>query len=204
MMVSTRCPERVLRVHLPARRRPAGADLPMPALPHEAADRPGGRRGLGLDRDHQAVASHRRRSRGGELQPAPAGGRGRGNLAGGGAALGVGVPPGSESGEWPIGDFDLLSEFEYSPAYEPGAGFDESGEMCAEPFSQSASRVSGSSSASRPRTASGSVSAPSDPGAIGSDEGGQVGRFRVLGVLGEGSTPSSTAPSTRSSIGRWP
>ena len=54
------------------------------------------------------------------------------------------------------------------------------------PFSQSASRVSGWSSASRPRTPSGSVSAPSDPGAIGSDEGGQVGRFRVLGVLGEG------------------
>ncbi len=126
------------------------------------------------------------RSRGGELQPAPAGGRGRGNLAGGGAALGVGVPPGLESGEWPIGDFDLLSESEYSPAYEPGAGFDESGEMCAEPFSQSASRVSGWSTASRPRTPSGSVSAPSDPGAIGSDEGGQVGRFRVLGVLGEG------------------
>ncbi len=101
-----------------------------------------------------------------------------------------GGPWGSESGETPIGRLGLEGESEYGP----GLGFDESGEVVVEPFSRSGSLVSAWSSASRASRSSrastgfgsGSASASSASGAVGSDEGQQFGRFRVLGVLGEG------------------
>ena len=117
--------------------------------------------------------------------------RARRNLAGVATIGRDGHPLGFESGEMAIGvayrEFDDERQ-RTAPGSDPGLGFDESGEMIAEPFSRSGSLVSAWSSPSRSRAsvASGSGSAPSAAAAIGSDEGGQFGRFRVLGVLGQG------------------
>jgi tRNA A-37 threonylcarbamoyl transferase component Bud32 len=123
-----------------------------------------------------------------DLRTSRAGTRGRRNPVGVATTGGDGSPSGIESGEMPIDslDCDLDGESEYGQASEPGLGFDESSEMLAEPFSRSGSRASAWSSPSRALAASGSASAPSATGAVGSDEGGQFGRFRVLGVLGQG------------------
>ncbi|MGP0068711.1 MAG: serine/threonine-protein kinase [Isosphaeraceae bacterium] len=126
----------------------------------------------------------------GDLRTNRADARARRNLAGVATIGRDGHPLGFESGEMAIGvayrEFD--DESAYGPGSDPGLGFDESGEMIAEPFSRSGSLVSAWSSPSRSRAsvASGSGSAPSAAAAIGSDEGGQFGRFRVLGVLGQG------------------
>ena len=124
----------------------------------------------------------------GNLRTSRVGARGRGKPVGVETTGGGGSPSGFESGELPIGRLycDIEGESEYGTGSDPGLGFDESSEMLAEPFSRSGSLVSAWSSPSRVPAASGSVSAPSGPGAIGSDEGGQFGRFRVLGVLGQG------------------
>jgi eukaryotic-like serine/threonine-protein kinase len=116
--------------------------------------------------------------------------------AGGGAGFGGwdGDLSGLESGEMRIGGLGLEGESEYGPGSDPGLGFDESGEVVIEPFSRSGSLVSAWSSASRASrgsrastvSRSDSASSASASGAIGSDEGQQFGRFRVLGVLGEG------------------
>ena len=123
------------------------------------------------------------RSRGGELRPAPAGGRGRGNLAAGESALGGGGPPGLESDEWPIGEFDLLSERVQS-GIRAGRGFDESGEVFIEPLSQPGAGPRLEQRVAAPDALR--VPLPRASGAIGSGEAGQLGRFRVLGVLGQG------------------
>jgi tRNA A-37 threonylcarbamoyl transferase component Bud32 len=126
----------------------------------------------------------------GDRRPARAGARGRGNVSGFEAGGRDGGRSGFESGELPVGSLyrDLEGESEYGQGSDPCLGFDESSEMLAEPFSLSGTQVSAWSSPSRAPSASGSASVPgaSTTGAIGSDEGGQVGRFRVLGVLGQG------------------
>ncbi len=95
---------------------------------------------------------------------------------GGGSGFGGGFDP-----EAPSSD-DLR------PGFGPDRGFElgESGELVAEPLSRAGSRASAWSAASTSRSASTAegVSAPSV--AVGSAEAGQLGRFRVLGLLGQG------------------
>ena len=124
----------------------------------------------------------------GDLRTSRAGARGRGNPVGVQTTGSDDSPSGFESGELPIGSLyrDLDGESEYGLEADPGLGFDESSEMLVEPFSRSGNPVSAWSSPSRVPAASGSASGPSASGAIGSAEGGQVGRFRVLGILGQG------------------
>jgi tRNA A-37 threonylcarbamoyl transferase component Bud32 len=124
----------------------------------------------------------------GDFRTSRGGARGRRNAVGVEASGRDGNPPGFESGEVPVGDLyrDVDGESEYGQGSDPCLGFDESSEMLVEPFSRSGSQVSAWSSPSRAPASSGSASAPSATGAIGSDEGGQFGRFRVLGVLGQG------------------
>jgi eukaryotic-like serine/threonine-protein kinase len=125
----------------------------------------------------------------GDLRTSHAGTWGRRNAVGVESSGRGGIPPGFESGEVPLGDLyrDVDGESEYGQGSDPCLGFDESSEMLVvEPFSRSGSQVSAWSSPSRAPASSGSASAPSATGAIGSDEGGQFGRFRVLGVMGQG------------------
>src|SRR5262249_886517 len=91
--------EPILRACLEARRRPAGADLPLFAMPDEAADGPGGRCRRRLDGGRPAVAPGpvplRRGERGGPARVRRAvlrggGGRGGGGGVGGGGGAGAG------------------------------------------------------------------------------------------------------------------
>lgn len=111
-----------------------------------------------------------------------AGGAGVAVADGGSSEFGGGLRPGGGS--------------VYGLGSDPGYGPDESGEILVEPMSQPGSRASAWSAASRSATApmpgasaasmakSVSVSAPSV--AVGSGEAGQLGRFRILGVVGQG------------------
>jgi len=105
-----------------------------------------------------------------------------------------------ESGEMLIGGLGLDGESEYGLESDRSApGFGKSSNVLVEPFSHSGSLVSAWSSASRPSSmtvmttasrprgaGSGPASGSSGAGKIGSDEGERFGRFRVLGVLGQG------------------
>ena len=111
------------------------------------------------------------------------------------------------------GDFDGIEDFGSGAALaggpglegrsggsgsDPSFGLDESGEVFVEPLSHPGSLVSAWSAASVSRAsasvslsgsrASASLSAPSVAvgGGVGSDEAEQLGRFRILGVLGQG------------------
>ena len=79
-----------------------------------------------------------------------------------------------------VGGFDPEGSSGYCAGSDPDFGLGESGEVYIEPMSQPGSRASSPSAAA--------VSAPSAAavGGVGSDEAGQLGRFRVLGVLGQG------------------
>jgi serine/threonine protein kinase len=111
-------------------------------------------------------------------------------------AAGVGIGAGSwggvaladgDSAEFG-GGFDFDGGSAYGIGSDPAFRPDESGEVFVGPLSQSGGPASASSAASMRAPASGStvvaVSAPSV--AVGSDEAGQLGRFRILGVLGQG------------------
>jgi serine/threonine protein kinase len=65
-----------------------------------------------------------------------------------------------------------------------GLGPDESGEVCIDPIAPAGSRASAWGVASRSSSGVASASAPSV--AVGSGEAGTLGRFRILGELGQG------------------
>ena len=112
---------------------------------------------------------------------------------GGGPGLALALAD-DESAEFPGSGFggglDADGKSVYGLGSDPGCGPDESGEVFVEPLSQPGSRASAWSVASRSVAAlatassAASVSAPSV--AVGSGEAGALGRFRVLGVLGQG------------------
>jgi tRNA A-37 threonylcarbamoyl transferase component Bud32 len=95
---------------------------------------------------------------------------------GGGSGFGGGFDPDARGSD----DLGLGSD----PCFELG----ESGEVVVAPLSQAGSRASAWSAASRsgaaPMSTAAGVSAPSV--ALGSAEAGQLGRFRLLGLLGQG------------------
>jgi tRNA A-37 threonylcarbamoyl transferase component Bud32 len=117
-----------------------------------------------------------------------AGSRGRANPAAigggagtwGGVALADGDPADSGSGGVLIGGFDLDGSSVYGAGSDPAFGLDESDEVFIGPLSRPGSRASASTVAA--------VSAPSVAvgGVVGSGEAGQLGRFRILGLLGRG------------------
>jgi eukaryotic-like serine/threonine-protein kinase len=124
------------------------------------------------------------------------------------AAVGAGIDGGSWGGsgldvalvDGDSAEYDSGAESEYGGGFnfdgsrssglgsDLAFGLDESGEVLIEPLSQPGSRASAWSAASRSAVASGSsaasVSAPSV--AVGSGEASQLGRFRILDVLGQG------------------
>ena len=200
--------ERVLRARLAARRRPAGADLPLPALPDEAADGAGGGGRLGMDGDHQADAPRRvaaaasgRRARGpvGRARSGRPRGRSKPVRSGSGPRLADGDSAdfdGDRRASTAARSWSAGSASRAGAATAPGriraSGSDESGEVFVEPLSQPGSRASAWSVASRSRSAaSASVrlasSAPSvAAGAVGSDEAGAARAVPDPGRAGPG------------------
>jgi tRNA A-37 threonylcarbamoyl transferase component Bud32 len=128
------------------------------------------------------------RPSGGRSGPDPAG-IGAGSWDGG---VGIALADG-DSVDFGVG-LDANGRGAYGLGSDPGYGPDESGEIFIEPISQAGSRTSAWSAASRsglaPSTpvasASTAVSVSAPSVAVGSGEAGQLGRFRVLGVLGQG------------------
>ena len=98
----------------------------------------------------------------------------------GGVGLADGDASDFGSGGALAGGFDPEGSSGYCAGSDPDFGLGESGEVYIEPMSHPGSRASSPSAAA--------VSAPSVAavGVIGSGEAGQLGRFRVLGVLGQG------------------
>ncbi len=98
--------------------------------------------------------------------------------AGFGSGLGLGFGSGSGAGFGEASAADVRSTYGFGSP--PFLGPDESGEVVVEAISHQGSRVSAWSTASR----SAALSSPSL--AVGSGETGQLGRFRLLGELGQG------------------
>jgi eukaryotic-like serine/threonine-protein kinase len=103
---------------------------------------------------------------------------------------------GLDSGGVLVGGLGLEGRSGSGAGSDPAFGPDESGEVFVEALSHAGSRASAWSVASGSRAsavvsssgsrASAAVSSPSVGAGVGSDEAEQVGRFRILGVLGQG------------------
>jgi len=97
-----------------------------------------------------------------------------------------------ESGELGIGGFDHDAESRYGPGSDPGLGLGQSSAVFVAPFSRLGSLASAWSTASRTVSGSATTAAASGARALGtsgmsgSGRGAELGRFRVLGILGEG------------------
>jgi eukaryotic-like serine/threonine-protein kinase len=106
-----------------------------------------------------------------------------------GGANGSWDPSGSESGDILVGALDLSRNGEHGGHSYPGLGPDDSGEVCIEPFSQGGTSALGwggmtSSSTSAPAMTAARNSSTTTSASWQSAE--SLGRFRIMGVLGEG------------------
>ena len=188
MRPSTRCPNRACGqvsqlVHDPLGRifRCPRCLTKLPTAPAASAD--SGWTALARPSRHSGVGSWGSRA-------------GQATTRGRAAAVAVADPDqglsGFESGELGDGGFDHDDESRYGPGSDPGLDSGPSSAVFIEPFSHPGSRASGWSTASKlvsgpvPAAAAGIARAIGSSAMPDSGRGPEFGRFRVLGVLGEG------------------
>jgi tRNA A-37 threonylcarbamoyl transferase component Bud32 len=106
-------------------------------------------------------------------------------------AVGSWGSSGSESGDVLVGAFNLSREGEHGYPSYPGLGPDDSGEVCIEPFSQGGSSVLGWGGTTKSSTSTSAMTAvrsssTTTSASLQPAKSFGLGRFRIMGVLGEG------------------